>query len=114
MKVLNQTKNTTLVADATLADSFFSRMKGLLGRNSLPENEGLIITHCNSIHMFFMRFAIDVVFIDGDDTVVGIVENIPPFRLSRIFWKAKCAIEVPVGTIEKTQTGVGDKILIEK
>lgn len=113
MKVLNQSKNSVIAADATLADTFLSRMVGLLKHDSLPKGEGLIITHCNSIHMFFMRFAIDVIFIDKTDKVVGLVPNILPNRLSKIYFSAVKAIEVPVGVIADSRTAVGDQIQIQ-
>jgi len=113
MKILNQTQNTTVAENAVMADTFMSRMVGLLKHNSLAEGEGLWITQCNSIHMFFMRFAIDVIFVDKSNRVVGVVENILPNRLSRIYWKAKAAIEVPVGVISKSKTQVGDQINLQ-
>ena len=85
-------------------------MRGLLGRSSLAEGEGLLITHCNSIHMFFMRFPIDVVFIDREGRVVGLLEKIRPWRLSPIFLAATKAIELPAGTIARTATLPGDRI----
>ncbi|MCA9398623.1 MAG: DUF192 domain-containing protein, partial [Candidatus Omnitrophica bacterium] len=67
-----------------------------------------------SIHMFFMRFAIDAVFVDKNDHVVGLVENIKPWRLSPIFFKASYVIELPAGTIQETGTSKNDKIKIQK
>ena len=113
MKVLNQSKNSVIAEDATLADTFPSRMIGLLKHDSLRKGEGLIITHCNSIHMFFMRFAIDVIFIDKSDKVVGLVPDIPPNRLSKIYFSAVKAIEVPVGVIGDSRTGLGDQLVIQ-
>ena len=112
MKVINLTQKKTLAEHAEVADSPLTRMVGLLNRPSLPSGEALIITRCNSIHMFFMRFAIDVVFIDGLNRVVGVVSNIKPFRLSPIFWSAKQAIELPAGVINQSKTGLGDQIQI--
>ncbi len=113
MKVVNQTKNTVIAENAVLADTFLSRMVGLLKHERLDKGEGLVITHCNSIHMFFMRFAIDVIFLDKNDKVVGLVPNIPPNRLSKIYFSAVRAVEVPVGVIPATQTEVGDTITIQ-
>ncbi len=87
-------------------------MVGLLNRQSIVDGEGLIITHCQSIHMLFMRFAIDVIFIDNSGKVVGLLEEIQPFRLSPIFLKANRAIELPVKTISKSKTELGDSIQI--
>jgi uncharacterized membrane protein (UPF0127 family) len=84
----------------------------LLGREQLSSKEALLITHCQSIHMFFMKFAIDAVFMDKKEHVVGLVRNIKPGQLSPIFWKSACVIELPVGTIEVTRTQIGDKIAI--
>ena len=87
-------------------------MRGLLNRSSLHPFEGLVIERCKSIHMIFMRFAIDVVFIGKDNKVVGLVKNIKPFYLSSVFLNAEYAIEVPVGTIEQSKTEIGDLINI--
>lgn len=110
--VINKTKNQVISSSAMIADDFFSRMQGLLGRTALLEDESLIITKCNSIHMFFMKFAIDVIFMDKNDSVVGIIENIKPFQLSPIFFKASYVIELPVGAIQKGNVFVGDELEI--
>ena len=110
MKILNRTKDTVIARDVKVADSFFSRMRGLLGRSRLGPDEGLVITGCNSIHMFGMKFAIDVVFCDANDKVVGVVENIKPWRLSRIYWKAVYALEVAPGTVQSSRTQLDDKL----
>ncbi len=113
MKIINSTKKTSIADQAVLANSFASRMVGLLRHKSLSNGQGLIISKCNSIHMFFMRFAIDVIFLDKSNQVVGLVENILPNRLSRIYWKATQAIEVPVGVVKSSQTTLGDEIIIQ-
>jgi uncharacterized protein len=110
LRILNHTQNTVLAGHAAVADTFVSRMRGLLGRESLPEGEALVITRCNSIHMFFMRFSIDVVFIDKNDRVVGLLKKIPPLALSPVYWRASKAIELPAGTITKTKTRLHDKL----
>src|SRR3989338_5126053 len=92
MRIINKTKNTVIAPKAQLADTAFSRLKGLLGRDGLCPGEALIITQCRSIHMFFMRFAIDVVFVDKKNRVVGTVKRIKPFLMSPYFWRATAAI----------------------
>jgi hypothetical protein len=89
-------------------------MVGLLNRSSLPKDEALIITRCNSIHMFFMRFAIDAVFVDKNHTVVGLVPRIKPFRLSRIFFRSSYVIELAAGVIAEKHISVGDTVSLEK
>lgn len=87
-------------------------MIGLLNRSSLNDGEGLLITHCQSIHMVFMRFPIDVVFINKEHQVVGLVKEIEPFSFSPFFRKASYAIELPTKAIEKSGTLRGDFIQI--
>ncbi|MFH0753748.1 MAG: DUF192 domain-containing protein [Candidatus Omnitrophota bacterium] len=113
MIVINLTQNTILCRHTEIADTFFSRARGLLGRKSLPMDAGMVITRCQSIHMFFMKFSIDVVFIDNAGIVVGAVTSIKPWRLSPVFWKAAKVIELPEKTIEKTKTKVGDCLEIK-
>ena len=110
MKIRNTTRQTILASRTELADTVFSRLQGLLGRNSLPEQHALIITQCRSIHMFFMRFAIDAVFVDRQHKVVGLVENLKPFQMSPYFFRASYVIELPVGTIRETRTSLHDTI----
>ncbi|MCP3685705.1 MAG: DUF192 domain-containing protein [bacterium] len=113
MNVTNLTKNTLIADKAILANSFSSRMIGLLNRKSINAGEALIITNCQSIHMFFMKFSIDVIFISADRRIVGLSENIQPFHLSPHFWKSKCAIELPAGTVKSSQSSIGDTIQIK-
>ena len=113
MRLLNQTQHTLLADRVILAQTPLSRMRGLLGRKEFLSGEALVITHCNSIHMFFMKFSIDVIFVDREGRVVGLLEKIRPFCLSPVFWRADRAIELPLGTIAFSRTGLGDTILME-
>lgn len=100
--IIKNLANKQIIADKViLANSFLSRMVGLLGRKELKGGEGLIITSCRSIHMVFMRFAIDVIFVNDKCEVVGLVKNIKPYQFSPVFFKANRAIELPSGTIDK-------------
>ena len=110
MKIFNKSKNTVIAQNARLADTFSTRMKGLLGRGGISADEALVITKCQSIHMFFMRFAIDAIFVDKQSRVVGLVANIKPFRLSPIFFHAQYVIELTPGTIAATRTALGDRL----
>jgi uncharacterized membrane protein (UPF0127 family) len=110
--IINTTKDTVIAHKGSIADTFFSRMIGLLNRDSLLPDEALIITRCQSIHMFFMRFPIDAIFVDRHARVVGILEHIKPFFLSRIFFRSSYVIELPAGAIVQNKTSLGDKIEI--
>lgn len=111
--IYNLTQHTLLAQSHDIANTPLSRMKGLLGKQEMPAQHALVITHCNSIHMMFMRFPIDVVFINKKNCVVGLVRQIPPFAFSPIFWDSSCAIELPAGTIQTSKTTIGDCIEIK-
>src|SRR3712207_1586105 len=80
MKIVNETRNTTLAERADVARSYWGRLRGLMGRRELPEGSGLVIEPNNSVHTFWMRVPIDVVFVDRDGSVVGLREAMPPNR----------------------------------
>ena len=74
-------RRTILGVDAEVAETFAERAKGLIGRDGLASGTGMLITKCNCIHTFFMRFPIDATFLDREGRVVKIVRNIRPWRL---------------------------------
>src|SRR5918996_2669060 len=80
-----------------VADRPWARMRGLLGRTELPRGEGVFLRPAGSIHTFFMRFPIDVVFVDADGTVVGVERELPPWRTARRRG-AKAVLELAAGT----------------
>ncbi|MCW2926202.1 MAG: putative secreted protein [Thermoleophilia bacterium] len=94
------------------ADTMWSRMRGLLGRGALAPSEGLWISPCSSIHMFFMRFSIDAVFIDQHLQVVRVVEDLKPWRMSRGGKFAHSVLELPPGKAAFFNIRVGDKLAI--
>ena len=106
----NLTRDTIIANNVKLAHTSGQRMKGLLGKENLPQGEALVITHCQSIHMFFMKFAIDVIFCDAKDKIVGVCKDVKPFQLSPVFFKASYAIELPSGTIVASKTELGDQL----
>jgi hypothetical protein len=85
-----------------VAETLWTRFLGLMFRRELPAGHGLAIRQCNSIHMFFMRFALDVVFVDADGRVVRILSSIRPWRASSLVRGAKAAIELPAGTAARS------------
>ncbi|MCX7842038.1 MAG: DUF192 domain-containing protein [Clostridia bacterium] len=111
MIVRNDTKGTVLAESCILADKFTSRFMGLMGKKCLEPGHALLIVPCNSIHMFFMSFPLDIIFINRHNRVAHLIENMPPWKVSKIIFGAKSAIEVPVGTIKSTNTSIGDAII---
>ncbi|HEV3123406.1 MAG TPA: DUF192 domain-containing protein [Candidatus Dormibacteraeota bacterium] len=95
-----ETTEGKLVAEHVVeARSTGSRFIGLMFRRSLPAGHGLALQPCNSIHMFFMRFPLDVAFLDKDGRVLRVYHGLRPWRVSRIVRRAKSAIELPAGTL---------------
>jgi uncharacterized membrane protein (UPF0127 family) len=110
MNATNSTQNRELSRHLTVADNIFSRLKGLLGKKSLADGEGLLIGPCKGIHTFGMQFPIDALFLDRDNCVLAAIGDLRPNRLTRIYPGASCVIELPAGTIASTATGTGDRI----
>jgi uncharacterized membrane protein (UPF0127 family) len=94
-----------------LADTAWTRLQGLLGRRRLREDEGLLIRPAGSIHTFFMLFAIDVVFLDRDDTVVKVVRHVRPWRLAAARG-AKRVLELPSGAAARARVAVGERLVL--
>lgn len=82
---------------------------GLLMTPELAKDTGLWITPCQSVHTLFMRYTIDVAFVDRESRVLS-VSTLKPWRLSRWARKATGVIELPAGTLQATQTAVGDQL----
>ncbi|MGF7185891.1 hypothetical protein GGQ84_001984 [Desulfitispora alkaliphila] len=113
-KVINVTKNKTLGWNFERADSFFTRLKGLIGRTELPTGSGLIIKPCNSIHTFFMKFPIDVIFLDEKGRALKLQEKVTPRKVILPVKNATCVLEMPTGCINNTNTVVGDQLIIKE
>jgi len=106
------TRQQTLADVLMIADSFLRSLIGLMGRSSLETGHGLWIVPCQSVHTFWMRFSIDVVFLDEHSKVIHLVENLRPFRISKHLSRARSVIELPVSSIRATETQIGDEIRI--
>ncbi len=96
------------------ADSFMARLKGLLGRRSLPRGTGLLLRPCNSIHSFFVRFSFDVLFLDSNCKVVHQIERMRPFRISPVVKGVRMTLELPAGSISRSGTKIGDQLFLGK
>lgn len=111
-RMMNRTKNTIVADDLRLARSMWTRFWGLMGRRELPEGQALLIDPCSSIHMFFMRFPLDVIFLDDDHRVVKVVEGIKPWRMA-MGGSARKALELRTGAAANAQVEPGDQLTIE-
>ena len=114
IRIFNQTRDRVLAEQGEVARSFMARGRGLMGRVALPDGYALIIYPEWSIHTFFMRVPIDVLFVDRADRVVGLREAMPPSRpfagVSPL--RGRYVIEMPAGVIAATATAIGDQLVL--
>ena len=92
-----------------VADTFLTRLVGLLRDKTLEYGDGLWIVPCNSIHSIGMQFDFDAVFLDKDLRVVHLVREMKPWRISKIVFAAHSVLELPAGLISRTATQIGDQ-----
>lgn len=111
LQVLNVTRGTMLASRLEAAHTGPKRRKGLLGRDGLSSGGGLWIAPCESVHTFFMRFPIDLVYLDRKHRIRKVRSAVGPWRLSACF-TAHSILELPAGTIRETQTEAGDTVEI--
>jgi uncharacterized membrane protein (UPF0127 family) len=112
--ILNQTRDRLIADKGELAKTFASRGRGLMGRSVLPDGYALIIYPEWSIHMFFMRIPIDVLFVDKSDCVVGLRESLPPWHpfAGVAPWRGQYVVELPAGVVRATGTQLGDRLTV--
>lgn len=112
-RIFNLTQNTLLAKKVILADTPLKRITGLLGKTGLKEKEALVILPCKQVHTFFMRFSIDILFLDKENKVISALSNFKPYRITPLYFSALSAIELPAGTIESSCTVFGDEISLD-
>jgi uncharacterized membrane protein (UPF0127 family) len=113
VSVVNRTRRTTLGDRVRIASSTLDRTIGLLRTPSLEPGEGLWIERSPSIHMFFMPYAIDAVFVDKQGRVTKVAANLKPWRV--VWWApgARDCLELPAGAAAAAATQVGDELAME-
>lgn len=107
--IVNLTRGTVACDQVIVADRPARRMRGLLGRQSLPAGEGMLLQPAPSVHTAFMRFPIDVVFMDGTLQVVKVVEQLPPWRTASAR-RAKATLELAAGEAARRTIAIGDRL----
>ena len=108
--VLKKVGGDVVCARCEIADTPFKRMRGLLGRDELAQDEGMLFRPAGSIHMMFMRFSIDVLFCDRDLVVVGVERGLAPWKTAKRRG-AKVVVELAEGAAEGLE--VGDRLFLE-
>ena len=109
IRVCNSTRGSVLAESADVADQSAARRKGLLGRSTFTQGEGLWITPCESVHTWGMKFPIDVVYLDRSRRVRKVRENMTPWRMS-MHLLSESVLELPTGAIRQSGTRVGDQL----
>jgi uncharacterized membrane protein (UPF0127 family) len=118
IRALNQTRGTVLCERLEDAGGLGGQGRGLLGRDQLEPGSGMLFengrfTPMMWMHMFFMRFAIDIVFLGRGGKVVKVNRNLKPWRVSSMVFGARLALELPAGAAEASGTEPGDQIKFE-
>jgi uncharacterized membrane protein (UPF0127 family) len=108
-RVRNVTRGTSIGEAVGCAESSAERRTGLLKHSKLNEGEGLWIVPCEAVHTFFMKFALDLIYLDRKKRVRGVRRAVGPWKFSMCF-AAHSVIELPVGTIDRTGTRQGDEV----
>jgi len=111
VKICRATREGTLLIEAVeMATGFRDRLKGLLGRGGMERGKAIYLSPCGSIHTFFMKFPIDVVFLDGSMVVLRIFRGVKPFRLVWGGLSAAAALEMETGWLPAEALRVGDRL----
>jgi uncharacterized protein len=114
--VYNKTRETFVATEASVADSYFPRLVGLLGKTKrwAQHGKGLWIVPSRGVHTLGMLFPIDLIFLSKEKEVVHVEEYVRPFRISKVSLKATSVLELPAHTIYRSKTQVGDKLEIAR
>ncbi|MCB0340603.1 MAG: DUF192 domain-containing protein [Pseudobdellovibrionaceae bacterium] len=112
MKLINQTRNNTICENVIEATSLFDRARGLLGYQSLTSDSTMWIAKCNSIHTWFMKFPIDVVFVDRGLVVKKVITNLRPWRITFPVWSADSVFEFNAGIAKNQNIQPGDQLYV--
>ena len=110
MRLINSTNGAALADNVEVASNFIKRLQGLIGVSALNQGEALLLYPCNCIHTFFMKFPIDVLFINKDAAILHTFENMKPFRFSPIIRASYMVVELPAGRLSSTGTAAGNQV----
>jgi hypothetical protein len=110
----NRTRQTFLATELRVADTQWRRLRGLLGTRAeeFTFGKGLWIIPCRGVHTWAMRYPLDIVYLNDNDVVVHVDENVPPWRITRMRMDTETVLELPAHTVWNTSTRVGDQIEI--
>jgi len=101
MKIQIRYGQKTISNDILVADTMGSRLVGLMFKEKLTGADGLLISPCNSIHTFFMRYSLDIVFLSSDNRIIKIIRDLKPWRMTWLYFRASKTLELPAGRLPK-------------
>lgn len=110
--ILNIDTGKTIVEELHKAQTFWQRFFGLITYKNLSDNEGMILIGCNGIHTLFMRFPIDVIYLNEYYQIIEAYKDVAPWKILAIRKKAKYVIELPAGTLANSRTKKGHRVII--
>ena len=108
LEVRNRDRDSSLGDRVGLADRWWPRLRGLIGREGLDAGEGLLITESQGVHMWWMKFPLDVALLDKEGRVVALYRDLQPGKRTQMHWDAHYALELPVGVLDRSGTEEGD------
>ncbi len=112
--LIDQETGALIAWRAVVADRWWNRLRGLLGRTGLDEGEALVLFPCSAIHTLGMRFPIDVLFLDGKGMIRCARRAVPPWRIGPICRSSLMAVELPAGTIDRYGLGPGRRLYLQQ
>lgn len=108
-------KNKKIISGhVDIADTSMKRLVGLLNKKSLSPQASLLITPCSQIHTCFMRFSIDCIFLNHENTVVHIIETMRPWKISKHISLSHKVLEMPAGTVSRMDISIGDCLIFKE
>ena len=111
VRVVNTRLGRELGTRIGMGDSWVARLRGMLGRPEPRAGEGLFLTPCSSVHMYGMRYPLDIAFLDRSGAVVALYPSLAPGSRTRWHRNATHALELPKGALESSGTSVGDVLI---
>jgi uncharacterized protein len=110
----NRTRNAYLATHLSVAETHWSRLRGLMLKDAttFPAGDGLWIVPSRGVHTLAMKFPIDVLYLDGNKFVVHVEQNLKPWRVARVSMQTASVLELPGDTVTSSGTAVGDQIEI--
>ncbi|MFN0110068.1 MAG: DUF192 domain-containing protein [Blastocatellia bacterium] len=110
MKFFHRATGQLLAEEVALANTFLTRLRGLIARSRLAPAQALWLRPCNGVHTWWMHYSIDVIFLDRDLRIVKLVENMRPFRLTAPHREARSVLEMAAHSISRAQLKIGDQL----